>query len=221
MIWSGCFSACALRDRLLVGHHVLLGVDEARQCASLDDSRLTASAAVRSILHFENEVPMKKLCAIAIVASAVMLGAQSRQQGLIEWPFVGADPSHTKYSIAADITPANVNQLDPAWQWEAKEKPMPEYGARPGTFENTPLMVDNVLYVSTSYHRVVALDAETGAELWAFDPKAYAGPGASLAAGGLHHRGLAFWRNGNESRVFMNTDDRLFSVDAKTGKLVT
>jgi quinoprotein glucose dehydrogenase len=164
---------------------------------------------------------MKKLCAILTVASAVMLGAQSRQQGIIEWPFVGADQSHTKYSIAADITPANVDQLEPAWQWEAKEKPMPEYGARPGTFENTPLMVDNVLYVSTSYHRVVALDAETGAELWAFDPRAYAGPGAPLAAGGLHHRGLAFWRNGNESRVFMNTDDRLFSVDAKTGKLVT
>jgi quinoprotein glucose dehydrogenase len=172
-------------------------------------------------LQIENEVPMKKLCVIAIVASAVVLGAQSRQQAMIEWAFVGADQSHTKYSTAADITPANVNQLGLAWQWESGEKPRQEYGARPGSFENTPLMIDDVLYVSTAYHRVVALNAETGAELWAFDPKAYAGPGAPLAAGGLHHRGLAIWRDGNESRIFMNTDDRLFSLDAKTGKLVT
>jgi quinoprotein glucose dehydrogenase len=48
-----------------------------------------------------------------------------------------------------------------------------QYGTRPGMFENTPLMIDNVLYLSTPYNRVVALDAEPGAQLWAFDPQAY------------------------------------------------
>ena len=50
---------------------------------------------------------------------------------------------------------------------------MPAFGTRPGNFQNTPLMIDDVLYVSTMYNRVVALDAETGKELWSFDPKSY------------------------------------------------
>ena len=80
-------------------------------------------------------------------------------------------------------------------------------------------MIDDVLYLRQSFNRVVALSAETGAELWAFDPKAYLdGPGINLY---YQHRGVAFWREGNESRLFMNSHDRLFSVDAKTGQLVT
>ena len=44
-----------------------------------------------------------------------------------------------------------------------------EFGTRPGNFQNTPLMIDNVLYVSTPYNRVVALDAESGRELWSYE----------------------------------------------------
>ena len=78
-----------------------------------------------------SRVPMKTFCAMVIVASTVMLGAQSRQDAAIEWAFVGADQAHTKYSAAADLTPANVNQLELAWQWEPGEKPLPESGRGP------------------------------------------------------------------------------------------
>ena len=44
---------------------------------------------------------MKRLCAIAIVASAAALGAQSESRGMVEWPYVGAEQSHTKYSPLA------------------------------------------------------------------------------------------------------------------------
>ena len=76
-------------------------------------------------------------------------------------------------------------------------------------------MIDNVLYLSTAYHRVVALDAETGKELWAFDPETWKGTEDSI---GLKHRGVAFWRDGADLRIFLNTDSRLFSLDAKTGQ---
>ena len=95
---------------------------------------------------------MRRLCVVAIVASAAatLLGAGAQEpDGLIEWPYVGAEQSHTKYSLAADITRANVDQLEIAWEWEVGEMPMPELGARPGGFQATPLMIDNVLYVST------------------------------------------------------------------------
>ncbi len=161
---------------------------------------------------------MKRLCAIAIVSFAVLLGAQGQPQVMIEWPHAGAELSQTKYSPAADITPSNVSRLALAWQWHPNEQRLSD-GTQPGNFQATPLMIDDVLYLSTSFNRVVALNAETGAERWAFDPKAYLdGPGINLY---YNHRGVASWREGSESRIFMNSHDRLFAVDAKTGQLIT
>ena len=80
-------------------------------------------------------------------------------------------------------------------------------------------MIDNVLYLSTTYARVVALDADTGAELWVFDPRAYEdsprGAGPSFK-----HRGVAYWSDGTESRIFLNSRVHLYSIDAETGRLV-
>ena len=161
---------------------------------------------------------MKTLCAISIVSFAVLLGAQGQPQVMIEWPHAGSDGSQTKYSAAADINPSNVSRLALEWQWRPNEQRLAD-GTEPGNFQGTPLMIDDVLYLSTSFNRVVALNAETGAVRWAFDPKAYLdGPGINLY---YQHRGVAFWREGNESRIFMNSHDRLFAVDAKTGQLIT
>ena len=161
---------------------------------------------------------MKKVYLIALVLAATTLHAQNRPQPMIEWPYVGAEQGHSKYSPAADVTPANVSQLELAWQWDPAEQVQKD-GTRPGNFQGTPLMIDNVLYLSTSYNRVVALNAETGAQIWAFDPRAYEdGPGISLY---YNHRGVAFWRNGNDARIFMNSHNRLFSLNAKTGELIT
>ena len=55
-----------------------------------------------------------------------------------------------------------VNALQIAWTWKPEERALPEYGTQPGTFQNTPLMIDDVLYVSTPYNRVVALESATG-----------------------------------------------------------
>src|SRR6185295_19109782 len=83
-----------------------------------------------------------------------------------------------------------VARLELAWEWKTGEQPLPQFQTTPGAFENTPIMIDNVVYLSTPYNRVVALDAETGRELWAYDPKAYEeGPVAS--GQGFIHRGVA------------------------------
>ena len=164
---------------------------------------------------------MKRLCAVAIVASTAMLGAQAPPEGMVEWRYVGGEQSHTKYSPLADVTRANVDRLQIAWEWDPAEQPLPEYGTRPGAFEATPLMIDNVLYLSTMYTRVVALDAETGGQLWAFDPRTYEHGPEGAAPGGFKHRGVAFWSDGGEMRLFLNSRDTLHAVDAQTGRLVS
>ena len=60
---------------------------------------------------------MKKLCAVGILALAVQLGAQRSDCALVEWPYWGGDAANSRYSTLADITPANVNQLERAWDW--------------------------------------------------------------------------------------------------------
>jgi glucose dehydrogenase len=59
-----------------------------------------------------------------------------------------------------------------AWEWSPARRPCQEFGAQPGNFQNTPLMIDNVLYVSTMYNRVVALMRDRQGTL-VIDPKAY------------------------------------------------
>ncbi len=66
---------------------------------------------------------------------------------------------------------------------------------------------------------MVALDAETGTEIWSFDPKAYE-DGQPPNGTGFVHRGVAAWRDGESLRIFMNSRYRLFCLDAATGKPV-
>ena len=91
-------------------------------------------------------------------------GVGARQQAG-EWPVYGGDPGGRKYSTLTGITRENVAQLKVAWEWKPGEKAMQEFGTLPGAFQNTPLMIDGVLYVSTPYNQVVALDAATGKEI--------------------------------------------------------
>ena len=163
---------------------------------------------------------MRASAVVACVLAAALLNAQSGQQP-IEWPHWGADLAQTRYSTAADISAANVSELALAWSWKTVDRPAPEFDLRPGNFENTPIMLDDVLYVSTSFHRVVALNAETGAELWMFDPRTHE-EGPPLSGTGLNSRGVAFWRGDDgQVRILIAGRQRLFSIDAKTGKLDT
>jgi quinoprotein glucose dehydrogenase len=157
---------------------------------------------------------------LAFLVSASIVAAQQGQSRQVEWFSYGADSS-SKYSPADDITPQNVQRLEIAWQWEHGEKPLPEYGTIPMRFENQPLMVDGVLYVTTPYNNAAALDAETGRELWRFESGAVKLGG--IPGSGFKHRGPALWRDGNDGnrlRVLLNTRNQLFSLDAQTGKPV-
>jgi quinoprotein glucose dehydrogenase len=135
---------------------------------------------------------------------------------IVEWPAYGNDQGGTKYSPLTQVNRDNVGRLRLAWEWKTGEQPLQQFATTPGAFENTPIMIDNVLYLSTPYNRVVALDAESGRELWAYDPKAYE-DGAPASGQGFVHRGVAAWRDGDRLRIFMNSRYHLICLDAKTG----
>jgi glucose dehydrogenase len=153
--------------------------------------------------------------AVLVGVSLALPLAQTLRQ--VEWLYYGGDQGGMKYSSLADITPQNVNRLQVAWKWKHWETPLDQYKTTPGFFESTPLMLDGVLYVTTPYNSIAALDAETGRELWKFDGEAYK-LGQLLSSSGWKLRGTAFWRDGANVRIFLNSRHRLFALDAKTGK---
>jgi quinoprotein glucose dehydrogenase len=123
-----------------------------------------------------------------------------------------------RYSELNQINRENVGRLKPAWTYHTHELE----GRVGKTIECTPIVVDGVMYVTTGYLRVVALEAATGKEIWQFDPlKDHPFP-HQPNSGGVN-RGCAYWSDdkpGGKRRVIHGTaDGRLFSLDAKTGKL--
>ncbi len=153
-----------------------------------------------------------------LLAALVFLSTLSPAQ---EWPFYGGDQGGSKYSPLDQINRSNVSGLRVAWEWKTGETPLPEFKTTPGNFEVTPIMIGGVLYLSTPYNRVVALDAESGRELWTYDPKAYA-DGQPPNGTGFVHRGVAAWRDRKTGklRILMNSRYRLIELDAETGRPV-
>lgn len=132
-----------------------------------------------------------------------------------EWRHWGGDAGGMKFSPAKQIHKGNVDKLQPAWTWHSGDiSDGSKYPVR-SAFEATPLMVDNRLFLTTAFNRLVALDAETGKELWAFDPQINKERSYTL----FIHRGPAYWTDGQRERLLYGTiDGRLFSIDAASGK---
>ena len=177
-------------------------------------------------IQFPIDFSAAKRCVAASVLAVMTLvsalfASADEPVAMIEWPYVGAEQAQTKYSTAEQINVDNVSELEIIWQWEPNEMPFEEYGTRPGPFQATPIMIENILYLSTMYTRVAALDAETGTELWTFDPEAYVGGPKGAGPTGFKHRGIAYWHDGDSRRIFLNSRDRLYAINALTGELDT
>jgi quinoprotein glucose dehydrogenase len=147
-----------------------------------------------------------------------VLSAQPSPPKLVEWPYVGGDAANTRSSPLTDIAPDTLPRMAPVWSWKHGEAANDEFKTVPGGFESTPLMVDDVLYVTTPYNGVAALNADTGKELWRFEGQAH--KLGQIPGTGFKHRGAAIWRSGSLVRVFINARDRLYCLDARTGKPV-
>lgn len=133
-----------------------------------------------------------------------------------DWPQWGGDAGGRKYSPLKQVNRSNVGKLRLAWTYRTGEISDGTEFASKSAFETTPLHVDGVLYVTTPFNRLVALDAETGRELWAFDPKIDKTRPINL----FISRGASYWTDGKARRILYGTQGgRLYSVDARTGKL--
>lgn len=87
-----------------------------------------------------------------------------------DWQAYGRTEFGDRYSPLKQITPANVGQLEEAWRIRTGDLPTADDPLEL-TNENTPLKVNGMLYACTAHSKVLALDPDTGAEIWRFDPQ--------------------------------------------------
>jgi len=120
----------------------------------------------------------------------------------VPWPANGG-AYNIRYSALTQVTPQNVGKLKMAWAYDSHD------AFKDSEMQSNPIIVDGVLYATTPKLRVVALDAKTGAEIWAFDPAGGAAPQRRY-----RHRGVTVYRD----RVFFTYRNYLYALDRKTGK---
>jgi len=154
------------------------------------------------------------LLAAAVLSGCALTLAQGSNS---EWRFYGGDPGGSRSSSLAQINTSNVGTLRRAWTYHTGEL---ELGLRTAPFQAsfscTPLVVNGVMYVSTPSSRVIALNAETGAEIWKSDPQA-----GTKEREFNSHRGVAYWENQDKTErriVFGTVTGLLIALNADTGK---
>jgi len=138
-----------------------------------------------------------------------MLGCQENSTNKRYWHTYKADKASTSYSSLSQINRTNVQQLEVAWQHEFDDVPV---GERFGKYECNPIVVDGVIYLTSTRNWLYALDVENGEELWRYDP-------FDGERGGGIKRGVTYWEDsdGEDQRILSTADHYLYAVDAKTG----
>lgn len=125
--------------------------------------------------------------------------------GYDSWSFYGGTPEQTRYSRLSQITPENVSQLQVAWTYETGDA-----GQR-SEMQSTPIIAEGKLFSISPKLRVFALDAATGEELWSFTAP------SERPLNGRRARGVMYWTDGSESRIYAAIQHQFYSIDAATG----
>jgi glucose dehydrogenase len=118
------------------------------------------------------------------------------------WTHYGGDPGHQRFSTLAQITPDNVGQLTKAWEFDTKVM-----GRK---WQNTPVIIGSTMYITLQNGGVVALEPETGKELWRFETQVR----------GRSVRSVAYWPGDKDAgrRLLYGAGDKLWALDPTSGK---
>ena len=158
-------------------------------------------------------IPFKALVLLITATGSALTGEQgkSRSPGT-DWPMFNRDLAGTRYSPLTQINTTNVANLKVAWTYKLRPhdgKPLTGQSPSEMFQEVTPIVVNGVMYLPAA-NRVVALEPETGKEIWSYE----------LKDGQASFRGVSYWPGdkNNPSRILFTTARKLVAVNAVTGE---
>ncbi|MCW3081481.1 pyrroloquinoline quinone-dependent dehydrogenase [Segetibacter sp.] len=157
----------------------------------------------------KQKTSLRSLQLFAALALAFFSGCKSGADNDRTWAVYKADANSSNYSPLDQINVSNVGQLKTAWTFAINDKAP---GARPS--QCNPIIVDGIMYATSAGQSAYAINAETGAPLWSFDP-------FNGEKGGEVNRGVTYWENGDDKRILFTANNHLFALNAHTGKPIT
>lgn len=126
-----------------------------------------------------------------------------------DYPAYGGNKANNRYSPLTQINSENVKDLQVVWTYFANDTI--KFPAR-REIQCQPIVVNGILYGTSSELNLFALDAATGKPLWKFEPNS-----AKLHA----NRGVMYWESGEDKRILYTAGSFLYAVNASTGQLIT
>ncbi len=147
---------------------------------------------------------------ISVLLIFLIAGCTTSNNKTRTWSIYKADNESTSYSTLDEINLKNINKLKPAWTFAFKDA---FDTSQTGRSECNPIIIDGIMYATSGRHRVYAIDAVTGRQLWCFDP-------FNGHEGGGVNRGVTYWQDKEDKRILFTAGDHLFAVNALTGKII-
>ena len=155
------------------------------------------------------------LLVFPLVAAVVAMGLPSAPEPPVgadeDWAHYLGHPSSNQFSTLDQINKSNVHRLEVAWTYETGDS---------AEYQSNNLIVGGVLYTATPHRNVTALDAATGKHLWTFSPDSIHAYGGNLYQSGGRQRGVMYWADGDDRRIFTSKGPWFYALDAATGKPV-
>jgi glucose dehydrogenase len=153
-----------------------------------------------------------RMAALALAISTISVAQDNALRrapasGYRDWHVYGGGLDVIRYSALDQINRDNVGRLEVAWTYDTGD------AFEGSEMQCNPLVVNGVLYATTPKLRVIALDAATGALRWSFNP--FEG---KKVARKIRNRGLNYWRDGEDERIFFAAYHNLYALDARTGR---
>jgi len=146
---------------------------------------------------------------ITLVFSQCATKPAPSAQTYTTWQSYGGGPDDSHYSALDQINPGNVGRLKVAWQYDTGD------AFKDSEMECNPIIIHGVLYAASPKLRVFALNAATGQQIWSFTP-----PSEGPILHAMHFRGVTYWSDGADARIFFVSGHDLYALNAKTGKPV-
>ncbi len=131
-----------------------------------------------------------------------------------DYPVYGGNKAGNRYSPLDQINTSNVSGLKVAWIYDSAEPVDTTNGKqqqRPKAIQCQPIVVNGVLYATSSALQLFALDAATGKQLWRFQP-------AKTNTRFNTSRGVVYWEDGDDKRILYTVGNKLFAINASDGK---
>lgn len=164
-------------------------------------------------IHVSKRIHMSSVLQILLIVLVVLTSCQEKENipAMENWAHYQGDPGSNQYSNLSEINSETVQNLKVAWMYNSGDAD----SLNRSQIQCNPLIIDGILYGTSPTLKLFALDAATGLLRWQFDPF----QGAYNMYGMGVNRGLSFWTDGTDERIYFCAGNSIHAVNAGDGTL--